>query len=70
MSETPENVHDERVENPPVPPKVYLGDAVYAEVEHGMIKLTAEGWNTTHEIYLEPEVYSALVEYARRVWKK
>jgi hypothetical protein len=44
--------------------KQYLGDAVYVEVEHGMLKLTTEdGIQATNTIYLEPEVFAALVQY-------
>lgn len=51
--------------------KSYLGDSVYVECEHGMLKLTTEnGLGPTNTIYLEPEVYRALVEYvdAHRDW--
>lgn len=45
--------------------KQYLGDSVYVEIESGMFKLTTEnGFGPTNTIYLEPEVYAALVEYA------
>lgn len=42
--------------------KVYLGDAVYARIEDGMIKLETEGLfgNIENVIYLEPEVYKNL----------
>lgn len=41
--------------------KTYLGDAVYAELEDGMIKLTTEyGEGPTNTVYLEPEIYEAL----------
>ena len=47
--------------------KEYLGDGVYVETEHGMLKLTAEaGYGATDTIYLEPEVFAALVEYVAR----
>ena len=39
----------------------YLGDSVYASMDGGMIKLVAD---RTQVIYLEPEVYRALVRYA------
>jgi len=46
--------------------KTYLGDAVYASVENGMICLrTGDGNNQV--IYLEPEVMHSLVRYAKRV---
>jgi hypothetical protein len=38
----------------------YLGDGVYAAMDLGMIRLRTEG----NVIYLEPEVYAALVAYA------
>jgi len=45
--------------------KVYLGDGVYIEVECGMFKLTSEdGIHVLNTIYLEPDVYHALVRYA------
>jgi len=46
--------------------KVYLGDAVYADVECGMLKLTTwNGLETTNTIYLEPEVVDALQNYLK-----
>lgn len=48
--------------------KMYLGDGVYVDVERGMLKLTTEnGISTTNTIYLEPEVYEALVQYVARL---
>lgn len=48
--------------------KAYLGDAVYAEMEHGMIKLTTvDGITSTNEIFLEMEVYDSLVRFMDRV---
>ena len=60
------------------PEKVYLGDGVYAEEENGMIRLETERSppsievrdTVTHYIYLEPEVFAKLAEYARQVWRK
>ena len=44
--------------------KAYLGDSVYADMEHGMIKLTTEnGFEASNTIFLEPEVWAALKEY-------
>jgi len=44
--------------------KEYLGDGVYVELENNMIKLTTEnGIEITNTIYLEPEVYTALVKW-------
>lgn len=46
----------------------YLGDGVYAEVEHGMIKLTTEyGEKTTNTIFMEPEVFRALVAWEKQI---
>lgn len=48
--------------------KAYLGDSVYAEIEHGMIKVTTDnGMGPSNEIFLEPEVYAALVAYVERM---
>ena len=47
--------------------KQYLGDSVYAEIEGGMIKLTTNnGMRDVDTIFLEPEVYEALVRYAEQ----
>ena len=44
--------------------KRYLGDGVYAAIEQGMIKLTAEnGIEATSTIYLEVDVMQALQQY-------
>lgn len=41
----------------------YLGDGLYADIENGMIRLTAEnGMEATNTVYLEPEV---LAEFHR-----
>ncbi len=49
-------------------PKVYLGDAVYAEYDGYHLKLTTEdGFSSTNTIYLEPEVLHALEVYIRTV---
>lgn len=46
------------------PQKTYLGDSVYAELESGMIKLyTDNGFGPQDVIYLEPEVYQALLKF-------
>ena len=48
--------------------KVYLGEGVYVCVESGMFKLTTEnGTEVTNTIYLEPEVYSAFLDYTNGV---
>jgi hypothetical protein len=44
----------------------YLGDGVYAQWEGDMVKLTTEdGVSTTNTIYLEPQVYEALVRFVK-----
>lgn len=45
--------------------KSYLGDGVYVEAVNGMVRLTTEdGISVTNEIFLEPEVFQALVKWA------
>jgi len=44
--------------------KQYLGDGVYVEVDRGALVLTAEnGIEVLERIYLEREVFDALVKY-------
>jgi hypothetical protein len=51
--------------------KTYLGDSVYADIEDGMILLTTEdGIETTNIIYLEIEVYEALIAFVERMKKQ
>jgi hypothetical protein len=46
--------------------KAYLGDGVYIHAEYGGVMLTTEdGIQVTNSIFLEPEVYAALLEYVR-----
>lgn len=48
--------------------KQYLGDSVYVEIERGMIKLTTDnGLGPNNTIYLELEVYEALVSWVKRI---
>lgn len=48
--------------------KVYLGDGVYVQVENGMLKLTTEnGIEVTNTVFLEPEVWAALMHYVRTI---
>lgn len=47
--------------------KEYIGDGVYAEIEHGMLKLSTERLEGTHAIYLEKNVYDNLVDYVKRL---
>ena len=42
----------------------YLGDGVYVEIENEMLKLSTERLDGESLIYLEPEVYQALRNYA------
>ena len=52
-----------------MPDKAYLGDGVYVERNpaSGDLALTTEnGIETTNTIYLEPEVWGALISY---LWK-
>jgi hypothetical protein len=44
--------------------KTYLGDSVYAENDgFGIILTTENGFGATNTIYLEPQVYQALLDY-------
>lgn len=45
--------------------RTYLGDSVYAEFDGDMIRLTTEngGMVPSNEIFLEAEVYHALVKF-------
>jgi len=48
--------------------KQYLGDGVYVSLENGMLKLTTEnGISVQNTIYLEPSVYTALVNYEKKL---
>jgi hypothetical protein len=48
--------------------KDYLGDSVYVDFDGYMICLTTEnGMGPTNTIYLEPEVYKALLSYVERL---
>ena len=48
--------------------KIYLGDSVYAALDHGRIKLTTEnGFGPSNTIILESEVYEALVAWVERL---
>lgn len=52
--------------------KVYLGDSVYADMSDGMIKLTTENGypdDPRNVIFLEMEVFVALVGYGERNFK-
>ncbi len=48
--------------------KEYLGDGAYVEAKYGGLQLTTEnGISVTNSIFLEPEVYAALLEYVARL---
>lgn len=50
--------------------KTYLGDAVYASIENGTIRLvTTDGIAERDVIYLEPEVYARLVAWVESLKK-
>ena len=48
--------------------KIYLGDAVYAELENNMLKLTTEYGNgpPSNTIYLEYSVIVSLLRYLKK----
>jgi hypothetical protein len=47
--------------------KTYLGDSVYAEIVRGLVCLTTEnGIYISNTIYLELDVYLALVEFVKQ----
>jgi len=53
--------------------KMYLGDSVYAEYDGFAIILTTENGyddDPRNRIVLEPEVYTALLEFVKRLKKK
>lgn len=48
--------------------KRYLGDGVYIEIEHGMVKLTTEdGISVSNTIFLEPSVIDNLLRYLKDI---
>jgi hypothetical protein len=56
-----------------MPEETYLGDGLFASCEGAMIKLRAPREDGSHSVYgdhvvfLEPEVYAALKEFARKI---
>ena len=51
--------------------KRYIGDGVYADVENGQLILTTEnGISVTNLIFIEPEVWSALLEFVESLKTK
>ena len=48
--------------------KEYLGDSVYVQWEYGQLILTTEnGDGSSNTIFMEREVYEALVKYVERI---
>lgn len=46
----------------------YIGDSVYVEIENGMIRLsTNNGGEDSNVIFLETEVFNALLSWYQRV---
>lgn len=44
--------------------KTYLGDAVYVDFDgYGLVLTTEDGIRASNTIYMEPDVYAALVAY-------
>jgi hypothetical protein len=47
--------------------KEYIGDGVYVSIDNDMTRLTTEnGVESTNEIFLEPEVLRAFLNYIKR----
>jgi hypothetical protein len=47
--------------------ETYLGDGLYASRYAGLIQLRAPREDGDHVIFLEPETYAALKEFARKI---
>tara|TARA_R110000782_G_scaffold184388_1_gene274606 strand:- start:1229 stop:1405 length:177 start_codon:yes stop_codon:yes gene_type:complete len=48
--------------------KTYIGDGAYAEVEHGMIKLTtSNGYEDTNTIYMEGPVLESFLRWVETI---
>ena len=51
--------------------KRYIGDGVYVDFDgFGLVLTTENGIEVTNTIILEPEVYSALVQYVEHLGQK
>lgn len=51
--------------------RTYLGDSIYVAIENGMLKLTTEnGMGANNTIYIEQEVYEALIEYVNNLQRR
>jgi hypothetical protein len=54
----------------PSPTKAYLGDGCYVDVDgYALVITTEDGIRATNRIVMEPEVYSALIQYVARLKK-
>ena len=48
--------------------KVYLGDGVYVSFDgYALVLTTEDGLQETNRIVLEPEVYTALIQYTEQL---
>ena len=47
--------------------ETYLGDGLYASCDGGMIQLRAPREDGDHCVYLEPDIYEALRQFARKI---
>lgn len=50
--------------------QTHLGDGVYASFDGFMIRLGTDMQIPKHEIYLEPQVFASLLEFAGRHFNK
>lgn len=48
--------------------EAYLGDGLYVSFDGYQLCLRTERDNGNHYIYLEPQVYDVLTQYAKRIW--
>ena len=53
---------------PPQPEPVYLGDGLYADFDGFQIELySSNGMMKTNQVYLEPSVLTAFLNYVKRL---
>ena len=50
--------------------EMYLGDGVYASFDGWQICLRAPRENGDHVVYLEPQLFEALLRFARQFWQR
>lgn len=50
--------------------ETYLGDGLYVSFDGYQLKLRAPREDGDHEVYLEPQVYKAFVDYVNRITSK